>query len=73
MVDCMSPLFPNGGPVTEVFIQVAPLRNSGRVPSIVSVPLLDYAAFINYNQYLSKHVIDMPYSYNSWRLKDLKN
>jgi len=40
---------------------------------IVSIPLLGYATFIHYMQHLLMHIVDMPYSYNSWTLKDLKD
>ena len=57
----------------EQIIQVAPIRNLGLVPSTSSVPLSGYATFIHYIQNVLTHVVDMPYSYNSWWLKDLKD
>ena len=63
---------PNGEP-TELIIQVALLRNSGLVPSTTSIPLSGYVACIHYIQHMLTHIVDIPYSYNSWRLKDLKD
>ena len=62
----------NGDP-TELINQVAPLCNSGLVPSIASVPLPRYAAFIHYIQHLLTHAVDMPYINNSWSLKEFKD
>ena len=62
----------NGDP-TELIIQVAPLHNSALVPSTSSVSVPRYAAFIHYIQHVSTHVVDVPYSYSSWRLKELKD
>ena len=43
---------------TELTNQVAPLRNSGLVPSTANRPLLGYTAFFRYIQHLSIHVVD---------------
>jgi len=51
---------------TELIHQVAPLCNSGRMPSTARVPLSCYAAFIHYTQHLLTHTVDMPYIYNTW-------
>ena len=55
----------NGEP-TEITIQVAQLHNLGLVLSTAKVTLLRYTAFIHYLQHLLTHLVDMPYSYNSW-------
>jgi len=46
----------NKGEPTELIHQVAPLRNSGFVPSTASVPLPRYADTIHYFQHLLIHV-----------------
>ena len=52
---------------------MATLHNSGLVPSTASVPLPRYAASRHYIQHVLPHFVDMPYSYNSWRIKFLKD
>ena len=54
------------GESTELIIQVAPLGNSGLVPSTASVPLPRHAANIRYIQHFLTHVVDQPFSCNSW-------
>ena len=51
---------------------MAPLQNSGLVPSTASVPFHIYAAFITYIQLVITHVVDMSYISTSWRLNNSK-
>ena len=66
----------SGGP-TELINQVAPLHNSGLVPSTASVPLPPYAAcihsFIHCIQHLLTYVVDMSYITNNWSVKEFKD
>jgi len=63
------------GEPTGLINEIAPLCNSasGCMPLTTSIPFSGYVIFIHYIHHFLTHSVDMPYSYKSCRLKDLKD